>query len=238
MPVHPRPRGEHHNHPWNARTIIGSSPPTRGTRGPSEKSDGRQGFIPAHAGNTEMVYDMQGGMPVHPRPRGEHDAVHLVVTRQLGSSPPTRGTRCGTPRRNATARFIPAHAGNTSSRCSGVRKMPVHPRPRGEHHRGRNGNSQPGGSSPPTRGTLPGHRMDWLHGRFIPAHAGNTQTYRVTIWANWVHPRPRGEHVPLTMRTEQAAGSSPPTRGTHHRQYGHVCPGRFIPAHAGNTSRC
>ncbi len=50
--VHPRPRGEHHLSHLLLHVLLGSSPPTRGTRRASRRCRSMARFIPAHAGNT------------------------------------------------------------------------------------------------------------------------------------------------------------------------------------------
>jgi len=72
--------------------------------------------------------------------------------------------------------------------------------------------------------------------RFIPACAGNTFQSQLFHLCQAVHPRLRGEHVPISHSTTADDGSSPPARGTlccARRQSGCL---RFIPACAGNTS--
>ena len=132
-----------------------------------------------------------------------------------GSSPRMRGTPRKQCMSNVYARFIPAHAGNTSAAsCRGC-VMSVHPRACGEHLLMRSGALLPNGSSPRMRGTRHDVQAITDDHRFIPAHAGNTPAH-ATQSGHW-------------------GGSSPRMRGTLlgaryvgvHR--------RFIPAHAGNT---
>ena len=72
-------------------------------------------------------------------------------------------------------------------------------------------------------------------GRFIPAHAGNTERIIDFYEKYEVHPRSRGEYKAGKGAYAGAKGSSPLTRGIllqclyYHRDV------RFIPAHAGNT---
>ncbi len=93
------------------------------------------------------------------------------------------------------------------------------------------------GSSPPTRGTPPLSRAGSLLRRFIPAHAGNTTFRTRAATSRSVHPRPRGEHFICASWDSSPRGSSPPTRGTLRCLGGGSTQNRFIPAHAGNTSK-
>ncbi len=152
-------------------------------------------FIPAHAGNTPPPPLRCWGSTVHPRARGEHASVEGDRVKFTGSSPRTRGTQQAGGKKRALHRFIPAHAGNTSSRSlisaqlagssprtrgtlpapRGVRVRPsVHPRARGEHLVTACQRPRGSGSSPRTRGTRKSARL-------------NSATATV-------HPRARGEH--------------------------------------------
>ena len=55
-----------------ARRMYGSSPPTRGTRKVLEAPGAIRRFIPAYAGNTQLIVDRFIQDAVHPRLRGEH----------------------------------------------------------------------------------------------------------------------------------------------------------------------
>ena len=91
------------------------------------------------------------------------------------------------------------------------------------------------GSSPRMRGTPPSPARARRPRRFIPAHAGNTDTARRSRRCRPVHPRACGEHGISRARCRCRTGSSPRMRGTP-RNTGPTCwDGRFIPAHAGNT---
>ncbi len=154
-----------------------------------------------------------------------------------GSFPRTRGTppegRC----RGPLARFIPAHAGNTSTGNSTDNVLTVHPRARGEHHPQAGPEAPQGGSSPRTRGTRCRHGAGRGMGRFIPAHAGNTPRSPSASSPLTVHPRARGEHILPVAVVPTGNGSSPRTRGTRGFRIQRVHIERFIPAHAGNTFR-
>ena len=167
-------------------------------------------------------------LPVHPRLCGEHDSLQAGHHLAGGSSPPVRGfiPACAgnTSTRNAFAslcigidRFIPACAGNTSY---GQRKF---------------------GSSPPVRGTLLPAGLPVQQLRFIPACAGNTQTRceKTRPLTAAVHPRLCGEHL---FFNRQAPGYGlrfiPACAGnTCHSPGPGLHTARFIPACAGNTDR-
>ena len=172
----------------------GSSPRTRGTPSRRQTQQIPRRFIPAHAGNTPLASTTLGVAAVHPRARGEHSLEVRNHSIAAGSSPRTRGTRTQWAFVLFAARFIPAHAGNTSLANSFARRSAVHPRARGEHTEEISQTQFDGGSSPRTRGT---HLLPRLKRRFcwfIPAHAGNTACRPRRMGKATVHPRARGEH--------------------------------------------
>ena len=235
-PVHPRSRGEHATTRSDERAPSGSSPLARGTQPPQIRVAFGPRFIPARAGNTVPPRPGIRTPSVHPRSRGEHVLVGIVLDLAGGSSPLARGTRSARPEHRFPGRFIPARAGNTAGPTWFPNHSPVHPRSRGEHLQFSASGGDVAGSSPLARGTPrvgPGLFVDH---RFIPARAGNTRD-RARRRHGWsVHPRSRGEHPARSMRRSTVSGSSPLARGTP-RQDGPRgnCP-RFIPARAGNTA--
>ncbi len=135
------------------------------------------------------------------------------------------------------ARFIPAPAGNTPSDGLPRPGPTVHPRTRGEHYQILNQLPRTDGSSPHPRGTPASPLREGLRCRFIPAPAGNTRHYSRRSQPRAVHPRTRGEHAFLCMRSAENHGSSPHPRGTRASTFLHCVHEGFIPAPAGNTSR-
>ena len=131
--VHPRARGEHSRIPACSDASYGSSPRTRGTRNTRPLQTGGLRFIPAHAGNTRPLALEPQRETVHPRARGEHGAPTISCPARSGSSPRTRGTRERPAPCVPKDRFIPAHAGNTTTIGGRTAKRTVHPRARGEH---------------------------------------------------------------------------------------------------------
>ncbi len=240
------------------RGCPGSSPLTRGTQLQPAQAARHVRFIPAQAGNTAWPPAPTAAAAVHPRSHGEHDGGRGRELRPAGSSPLTRGTHLRRRLRHPGPRFIPAHAGNTTpwervstwwtvhSRSRGehavlelqelvglgsspltgentpvfdvrVRTSTVHPRSRGEHPLLRHVLLPAYGSTPLTRGT--------------PAHTAACSL------VNTVDARSRGEHALPAPFWRSASGSSPLTRGTQRFTCHGWPPGRFIPAHAGNTWR-
>ena len=192
-------------------------------------------FIPAPAGNTTGAQDGSGNRPVHPRARGEHGFGGSLATGVSGSSPRPRGTRFRGVTRNGGLRFIPAPAGNTSTRRGHGKMSAVHPRARGEHVVIGKADFSDRGSSPRPRGTPQNPPGYPYRCRFIPAPAGNTMPILLQRVANSVHPRARGEHPPGLDEPFVGSGSSPRPRGTRTRGGPWLGSCRFIPAPAGNT---
>ena len=72
-------------------------------------------------------------------------------------------------------------------------------------------------------------------GGLIPAHAGKTQAVTIQAQGHGAHPRSRGENGYFAFRVWPVLGSSPLTRGKHHRSQRGLSPAGLIPAHAGKT---
>ena len=152
-PVHPRVCGERVRRAASDASNAGSSPRVRGTHPLASKSEQRQRFIPACAGNATC---------------GSRAPSALA-----GSSPRVRGTRNQHARRRHESRFIPACAGNAAHCGKSGRLSTVHPRVCGERGAHVAVCSILSGSSPRVRGT-PGTSISAAgHCRFIPACAGN-----------------------------------------------------------------
>ncbi len=243
---------------WRARRAAGSSPHTRGTRGPGGERVRPQRFIPAYAGNAGRPGSCARARPVHPRVRGERIRTDPARDFVIGSSPRTRGTPEATGHVAVLVRFIPAYAGNASRAGARAGRGAIHPRVRGERALPASVVGSSDGSSPRTRGTRrrPGARA--APRRFSPAYAGNAAPSRAGTPRAPVHPRVRGERAVVgherygrdgssprtrgTRRRDAArprpAGSSPRTRGTRRVHPAQPAERRFIPAYAGNAAAC
>ena len=113
--------------------------------------------------------------------------------------------------------------------------MRAHPRSRGENKDLPGYDPDDMGSSPLTRGKLSRLGVDVTKLRLIPAHAGKTSRLACPTASTRAHPRSRGENVTGAPGGRRPPGSSPLTRGKHHRPLSSPARGRLIPAHAGKT---
>ena len=113
--VHPRARGEQDIGLTPKEAKSGSSPRTRGTGESECRLMAITRFIPAHAGNSTGATARFARSAVHPRARGEQCLLVSPAQYHSGSSPRTRGTGRPQPSTDQRHRFIPAHAGNSSS---------------------------------------------------------------------------------------------------------------------------
>ena len=153
-----------------------------------------------------------------------------------GSSPHTRGALLNSASLPGRRRIIPAYAGSTPSPARTATHPSDHPRIRGEHGLELDDGIELPGSSPHTRGALPGFSQHRRCVRIIPAYAGSTcRRWSVPGW-RWDHPRIRGEHARRMYNRGELYGSSPHTRGALCLHRRHRARRRIIPAYAGSTS--
>ena len=206
----------------------------RGTDDQHGQTDPRGRFIPARAGNSATRPARFPVAPVHPRSCGEQFGQVKAQGSESGSSPLVRGTGPGRVRFPDSARFIPARAGNRSSRGSIGLPDTVHPRSCGEQMANFNAVLECCGSSPLVRGTGD-HAGPGVHPRrFIPARAGNSCECWTQSLTRPVHPRSCGEQSNAVRSSTDGAGSSPLVRGTDRKGGRMNHRFRFIPARAGN----
>ena len=177
---HPRSRGEYAPAARMTISTEGSSPLSRGIHTAQEHALDRRRIIPALAGNTMSAIELYILFPDHPRSRGEYTAAVTAAQNPTGSSPLSRGIRCGAYCSSDHGRIIPALAGNTASIHCGWCTVRDHPRSRGEYGRCYVERGHLSGSSPLSRGILIGAGPITDGPRIIPALAGNTS--RVPRW--------------------------------------------------------
>ena len=193
------------------------------------------GIIPAYAGSTPTAVARQRQQQDHPRIRGEHFVRGLLLSRNRGSSPHTRGARLRVAEALFGHRIIPAYAGSTEANSLDGQTMADHPRIRGEHQTPVRRSLRPGGSSPHTRGAPTISTYGAGTRGIIPAYAGSTSSVCIYCRTLPDHPRIRGEHSAPSGRGATSTGSSPHTRGARDRYPRSACRERIIPAYAGST---
>ena len=195
-------------------SIGGSSPHTRGALRALTVLLNPSRIIPAYAGSTRVWRIECLRWRDHPRIRGEHLSMFLMMVYAVGSSPHTRGAPRLTAWMGRRWRIIPAYAGSTAlasqahsialdhPRIRGEHASPAsipatardHPRIRGEHRRPRRLRRNIPGSSPHTRGAPPSRSPPAAMARIIPAYAGSTKSAAGWLRRRPDHPRIRGEH--------------------------------------------
>ena len=152
------------------------------------------GITPAYAGNTKPCYLCLLLKRDHPRIRGEHLFVNIMIFNIVGSPPHTRGTPFWYFKSTDLYRITPAYAGNTLPALISSSGFADHPRIRGEHQCLGSTSRQSSGSPPHTRGTPRCLYILYLPARITPAYAGNTNRRSSRCRENGDHPRIRGEH--------------------------------------------
>ena len=172
---HPRARGENIPKPCAPKRNSGTSPRTRGKRTLPWTGQQSTRNIPAHAGKTLPHPPVETLPPEHPRVRGENRKAMISVPFKSGTSPRTRGKRDQGMHGITNRRNIPAHAGKTQCRTAHPKRLPEHPRARGENRQWVTLPNSKRGTSPRTRGKLALAERLLSRNRNIPAHAGKTK---------------------------------------------------------------
>ena len=175
--VHPRVCGERASQQNYLATRYGSSPRLRGTLTHDQPHHLLGRFIPAFAGNAPGMWPRPCRGSVHPRVCGERRSGNGPTDGGSGSSPRLRGTHnlrhCGW----VYHRFIPAFAGNARAGAVPAVPPPVHPRVCGERMSIPSRAALRNGSSPRLRGTHVLQPARVAAYRFIPAFAGNANSF-------------------------------------------------------------
>ena len=133
-------------------------------------------------------------------------------------------------------RLIPALAGKTDSRVEAGFEAVAHPRAGGENAFILMERNSQKGSSPRWRGKPVGHATYEWEDRLIPALAGKTIAWRMSLIAVRAHPRAGGENTGGLVVYENGLGSSPRWRGKRSADQRRVRGERLIPALAGKTA--
>ncbi len=174
--------------------------------------------------------------PVHPRGGGERMNAARRYPLIAGSSPRGRGTLSAQGCQRVCQRFIPAGAGNATTRPNRQSLKTVHPRGGGERGQRYRKRYPRAGSSPRGRGTPCAPSPVTCRDRFIPAGAGNASGSWTRATSPTVHPRGGGERARVVNLRLPMFGSSPRGRGTRSTVSQAISSRRFIPAGAGNAA--
>ena len=233
---HPRERGEHFSLGTSPLSRVGPSPRARGAHEPHPDRGEQGGTIPASAGSTVRSDRGLHHKGDHPRERGEHPLICAFRWNRVGPSPRVRGALRHSGRDAAGRRTIPASAGSTALGRRRRRIRWDHPRERGEHPSTAAATAVVSGPSPRARGArVPDVERAGAAGT-IPASAGSTAAATRAARIAWDHPRERGEHQHLEIRSVAEWGPSPRARGALLVATGAAVHGGTIPASAGSTS--
>ena len=211
--VDPRVRGGDEVEDDAGNPVPGRSPRTRGRPYPQRRGIGRQGSIPAYAGETHERRATLRRQPVDPRVRGGDGCRIGLRLFDSGRSPRTRGRRKSGMAAHKAGRSIPAYAGETPWPFPILHRSQVDPRVRGGDSSACRCAGCTGGRSPRTRGRRSGAGGDGCCIRSIPAYAGETLNPLFPLDESRVDPRVRGgdgQHGNLVGLDQ---GRSPRTRG-------------------------
>ena len=133
--------------------------------------------------------------------------------------------------------LIPAHAGKTATGSAAPSTPRAHPHSRAEKQAARVAPCGRLGSSPLTRGKLPGVGIPERRLRLIPTHAGKTRIAVPRASNLRAHPRSCGENERTPRHEVPRRGSPPLTRGKPVSGASPHAAAGLIPTHAGKTER-
>ena len=217
--------------------MAGSSPRVRGKRRARAVETCEPRIIPARAGQTVLLFEIQPGDTDHPRACGAN-ACRVVFARACsGSSPRVRGKLEPVGAGHERFRIIPARAGQTSAAVGSGARRSDHPRACGANTDNDDGTIRVIGSSPRVRGKRYRRICARPMRRIIPARAGQTLQSLPAPSACADHPRACGANLAVHAGANVKAGSSPRVRGKRYGEANGTVTMRIIPARAGQTSR-
>jgi len=249
--VHPRVRGGTVRRSCQSASASGASPRARGNRGPRHRRRGRDGCIPACAGEPANRRRMSFACAVHPRVRGGTRLAPPHCRANGGASPRARGNRRAGGQPVWRAGCIPACAGEPRLDPPGSSWPGVHPRVRGGTGPTPRRNLPAMGASPRARGNR--HRQAGRNPPegCIPACAGEPRQTSPGPASPGVHPRVRGGTQRDPSWIDAEGGASPrargnrvqrqaddPAQGASPRARGNRAPWRLTTDHAGCIPAC
>ena len=196
---------------------------------------GRKRYIPARAGEATRGYGLPGQARVHPRACGGSGPGRRPTSRSPGTSPRVRGKHVKLVGRGRTRGYIPARAGEATTKPIPTPATWVHPRAcGGSAVRGEN-TQDTTGTSPRVRGKPGKAAARVLRQRYIPARAGEARPAPAPTRQPTVHPRACGGSFSAGNIRRVTEGTSPRVRGKRAsvRYRGMDC--GYIPARAGEA---
>ena len=211
--VYPRACGGTTNTRTGAYRPCGLSPRLRGNPVAAYQNRCLCGSIPALAGEPKLKTLAANPIPVYPRACGGTRTYGRGISGGAGLSPRLRGNQNHAYLPIDIARSIPALAGEPASRVVGGSKSRVYPRACGGTWSAIVLGMPSGGLSPRLRGNPPAGMPTLLHGRSIPALAGEPRTAAVLTWSSMVYPRACGGTTAALNFANAANGLSPRLRG-------------------------
>ena len=212
-------------------------PHTREPRMVGQKISSFVRITPAYAGTTRIQLQALRQSQDHPRIRGNHPILTLLLIEQQGSPPHTREPHDNTAITIKFERITPAYAGTTQGGRIHPGQMEDHPRIRGNHWMMWSIPSSQRGSPPHTREPPTAITLSAVFARITPAYAGTTKNSIQQAPVVEDHPRIRGNHFVVVASVLAELGSPPHTREPHLHSGSHQRKLRITPAYAGTTTQ-
>ena len=191
----------------------GLSPPARGNRGTATLVVGRNGPIPASAGEPPSVRNRSMRSRAYPRQRGGTVRSGTTAQALWGLSPPARGNLQRERGLQGRTGPIPASAGEPTPAAGGGTGWGAYPRQRGGTTGATGVDIQEWGLSPPARGNRIIRAPSSGGGGPIPASAGEPPPLEALPEAVGAYPRQRGGTDFDAGTLIFGQGLSPPARG-------------------------
>ena len=231
--VYPRVCGGTVRVPYGSVVTTGLSPRVRGNRPLLRRDDGRDGSIPACAGEPSRASCRPIPPWVYPRVCGGTSILNVVNLQVDGLSPRVRGNQHEARWGRTTNRSIPACAGEPFARPVVTVFSPVYPRVCGGTSVPSFSSTSTPGLSPRVRGNLAEAHRGAGSPRSIPACAGEPCGRAAGRGVRLVYPRVCGGTAVERACRHGCKGLSPRVRGNPPYMLSTLIPKGSIPACAG-----
>ena len=231
--VYPRVCGGTDTPALHRSSFPGLSPRVRGNPERAHPGLGGEGSIPACAGEPRTRTVSATRARVYPRVCGGTTGTSNSVSPSRGLSPRVRGNPHRAGRRRRRDRSIPACAGEPHEAGAVLAAHGVYPRVCGGTDTQTAAGSILQGLSPRVRGNRRARSSVCVHGRSIPACAGEPRTLTSQGQHFWVYPRVCGGTCLTPSHAAPFGGLSPRVRGNLGMEIEAGRPAGSIPACAG-----